>query len=189
MSFYVIYTQLFHWSENAIIFRQFWSLAVLEVVILTVQLVMKISSRWQHFLFSVYERAQCINYVVKYHLRVSNTLRPRQNGRHFADDTFIPIFLNENIRISIKISLKFVPEVPINNIPALVQIMACRLVGANRNQWWSVYWRIYASLGLNELTSHGGLLVTHICVSEVGDHWLWKWLAACSAPRHYPKQW
>ena len=47
-----------------------------------------------------------------------NTLRPRQNGRHFADDTFKPIFLNANIRISIKISLNFVPKVPINNIPA-----------------------------------------------------------------------
>ena len=53
-----------------------------------------------------------------------NTLRPRQNGRHFADDTFKPIFLNENIRISIKISLKFVPKVPISNVPAMVQIMA-----------------------------------------------------------------
>ena len=30
-----------------------------------------------------------------------NTLRPRQDGRHFADT-----FLNENVRISIKISLK-----------------------------------------------------------------------------------
>ena len=58
-----------------------------------------------------------------------NTLRPRQNGRHFADDTFKPIFLNENIRISIKISLKFVPKVPINNNSALVQIMAWRRPG------------------------------------------------------------
>ena len=47
-----------------------------------------------------------------------NPWRPRRNGRHFADDTFEPIFLNENIRISNKISLKFVPQVPINNIPA-----------------------------------------------------------------------
>ena len=54
-----------------------------------------------------------------------NTLRLRQNGRHFADDNFKHIiFLNENVRISIKISLKFVPKDPINNIPALVQIMA-----------------------------------------------------------------
>ena len=53
-----------------------------------------------------------------------NTLRPRQNGRHFADDIFKCIFLNENVWISIKISLKFVPKGPIYNIPALVQIMA-----------------------------------------------------------------
>ena len=46
------------------------------------------------------------------------------NGQHFADDTFKRIFSNENVRISIKISLKFVPKGPINNIPALVQIMA-----------------------------------------------------------------
>ena len=58
-----------------------------------------------------------------------NTLRPRQNGRRFADDTFKRIFLNENVRISIKISLKFVPKGPINNIPALVQIMAWRRSG------------------------------------------------------------
>ena len=30
-----------------------------------------------------------------------NTLRPKQNGRNFADDTFKRIFLNENVRISI----------------------------------------------------------------------------------------
>ena len=53
-----------------------------------------------------------------------NTLRPRQNGRHFADDIFKCIFLNENTSISINISLKFVPQGRINNIPAWVQIMA-----------------------------------------------------------------
>ena len=35
-------------------------------------------------------------------------------------------FQNENVWISIKISLKFVPKGPIKNIPALVQIMAWR---------------------------------------------------------------
>ena len=39
-----------------------------------------------------------------------NTLRPRQNGRHFTDDPFKCIFLSETVRISINISLKFVPE-------------------------------------------------------------------------------
>ena len=41
-----------------------------------------------------------------------NTLKLRQNGRHFADDTFNRISLNENVRISIKISLKFIPKDP-----------------------------------------------------------------------------
>ena len=58
-----------------------------------------------------------------------NTLKPRQNGRHFADDTFKCIFLNENVWISITIWLGFVPKGPINNIPALVQIMAWRRPG------------------------------------------------------------
>ena len=58
-----------------------------------------------------------------------NTLRPRQNGRLFADDTFKHIFLNENVRISIKISLNFVSKGPIDNNPALVQIMAWRRPG------------------------------------------------------------
>ena len=58
-----------------------------------------------------------------------NTLRPRQNGRHFADNIFNCIFLNENAWISLKISLKFVPKVRINNIPSLVQIMAWRRSG------------------------------------------------------------
>ena len=58
-----------------------------------------------------------------------NTLRPRQNGRHFADYFFKCIFLIENVSIAIKISLKFVPKGPINNIPELVQIMAWRRPG------------------------------------------------------------
>ena len=57
------------------------------------------------------------------------TLRLRQNGCHFTDDIFKCIFLNENVSIAIKISLKFVPKGPINNIPALVQIMAWRHPG------------------------------------------------------------
>ena len=70
-----------------------------------------------------------------------------------SDDIFKWIFLNENVWILIKISLKFVFKGPINNIPALVQIMGWRQQATSHylNQWWLVYWRIYASLGLNEL--------------------------------------
>ena len=57
----------------------------------------------------------------------TNILRPRQNGRHFAD-IFKCIFLNENVCVSIKISLIFVPNGLINYKSSLVQIMACRLL-------------------------------------------------------------
>ena len=96
-----------------------------------------------------------------------NTLRPRQNGRHFADDTFKRIFLKENVRISIKISLKFVPKGPIDNIPALFEIMA---------------WRRPGDKPLSEAMVVS--LLTHICVVRpqwVNIHpltscWLGTWL-------------
>ena len=80
-------------------------------------------------------------------------MMPRQNGCHFPDDILKHIFLNENVSILIKISLRFAPEGPINNIPALVDIMAWRRPGDKSlsEQWWLVYWRMYASLGINEL--------------------------------------
>ena len=58
-----------------------------------------------------------------------NTLRLRQNGRHFADATLKCFFLYESIWILVDISLKFVPRIQINNIPSLVQIMAWRQPG------------------------------------------------------------
>ena len=58
-----------------------------------------------------------------------NTLKPSQDGRHFPDDIFRCIVLNENTWIAINISLSFVPKGPIDNIPALVQIMAWRRSG------------------------------------------------------------
>ena len=52
-----------------------------------------------------------------------------QSGRHFADDIFTCFFLIEKFCIWILISLKFVPKGPIDNNPALVQIMAWRRIG------------------------------------------------------------
>ena len=142
MSFYVIYTQLFHWSENAIIFRQFWSLAVLEVVILTVQLVMKISSRWQHFLFSVYERAQCVNYVVK-------SLLWRHNECHgISNHQPHECLLNRLFgRRSKKTSKLRVTGLCLGNSPETVENV-------------SIWWRHHVIWAYS--TSHGGLCVTHI---------------------------
>ena len=51
-------------------------------------------------------------------LSADNTLMPRQNCRHFADDIFKRILLTENVTllISPKVSLKSVLKVRINNI-------------------------------------------------------------------------
>ena len=46
-----------------------------------------------------------------------------------ADDNFKCIFFNENYRILIEISLKFVPRSATDNKPALVQVMALRWRG------------------------------------------------------------
>ena len=78
-----------------------------------------------------------------------NTLRPRQDVRHFPEDILKCIFLNENVWISLTISLKCVRKVRINNIPSLVQIMAWRRPG-------------------NKLLSEPMMvnLPTHICVTR-----------------------
>ena len=60
---------------------------------------------------------------------IINTLRLGQNARHFTDDIFKYIFLHENALMVLKFSLKIIPKVRINNIPALVQIMAWRRTG------------------------------------------------------------
>ena len=77
------------------------------------------------------------------------TLRPRQNGRLFADNIFTCIFLNEKVWIWINISLKFVPKGQINNIPVFVQIMA---------------WRRPGDKPLSELMMFS--LLTHKCVTR-----------------------
>ena len=50
-------------------------------------------------------------------------------NEHFADNIFKRIFFNEHVWILMKISLKFVPKGSVNDIPALVQIMAWRRSG------------------------------------------------------------
>ena len=80
-------------------------------------------SAYRHY----YLRACLISPHIKTEGSVFDILRPRQICRRFTDDIFKCIFLNENVWMSLKISPKFVPKVQINNIPALVQIMArCR---------------------------------------------------------------
>ena len=96
-------------------------------------------------------------------MRWLNTLMARQHGRCFTD-IFKCIILNENEWILIKMSMKFVPKGPINNIAALIQVMA----------WcWSgnkpLSQPMVIRLPLNELTHLP--LVPHICVSELDQPW------------------
>ena len=74
-----------------------------------------------------------------------NILRSWQNGRHVPDDIFKSIFLNANVSIAIKISLKCVPRGPNNYIRALA-------------------WRRLGDKPLSEPTM--GSLPTHICVTR-----------------------
>ena len=100
----------------------------------------------------------CLGLCVRF-----NTLRLRQDGRHFPDDIFKCIYLNENAQILLKKSLKFVPKVRMNNIPALVQIMAWRRPGdkplcepmmvslpthicVTRSQWVNGLWQCRISM-------------------------------------------
>ena len=64
--------------------------------------------------------------VMQCHLKRTNA-GTLTYGAYFPDDIFKCILLNENVWFPIEISLKFVCKGLINNIPALVQIMAwCR---------------------------------------------------------------
>ena len=92
-----------------------------------------------------------------------NSLRLIRNRRHFADDILKWIFLNDNVLTSIKISLNFIPKGPINNIPALVWIMA---------------WHRSDNKPLSEPMMI--ILLMHICITQ--PQWVnklnnkWQWL-------------
>ena len=66
-----------------------------------------------------------------YHMILSNRYSHKFSLTHGGRDKWTPFcrrhcqinFVNENIYISIKISLTLIPKGPINNIPTLVQIM------------------------------------------------------------------
>ena len=79
-----------------------------------------------------------------------NTLKPEQNGCHFADNIFRCILLNDNFHIPIWISLKFVAEGWIDNKSALIQVMFWQRTGTNHylNQHWP---RVMKPYDQNEL--------------------------------------
>ena len=101
------------------------TITIKMIMIMTMTMIITITIMWP-------KEVDSFNPPMAMHNDILNTLRSRQNGQHFADDIFKCIFLNENVSISIEISLMFVPKGPINNIPAFVQIMAWRRPGDKR---------------------------------------------------------
>ena len=103
-----------------------------------------------------------------------DTSPPSQNGRHFADDIFKCIFMNEKFRVLIQISLKFIPRGLIENKAALVQVMACRRTGDKP---------------LSEPMM--ARIPTHICITQpqwfntkMGHHWFRYWTGTKQAKSH-----
>ena len=70
-----------------------------------------------------------INYGVSDKTVYFSSSNPGQNGPHSTDDDLRYNFVDEKFCILTKISQKFVPKCPIDNSPALVQIMACHRIG------------------------------------------------------------
>ena len=85
-----------------------------------------------------------------------------------ADDIFNCIFLNWNDRIPIQMSLKYVPMSPIDNKPALVQVMAwCRTGDKPLPEPMMTHWRIYAALGGDGLNGTGAWINNYIPLFHV----------------------
>ena len=131
-----------------------------------------------------------------------NTLSLRQNGRHFADDIFKCIFLNQNV-------LNFIPRGRINNTPALARIMAlcrggdkplsepmmvCLLthICVIRPQWVNLrrasdernicIWDLLAHF-VRLLNSLAGAVFLSSCYGLTFEHCFWNWTQV-NATRH-----
>ena len=121
-------------TQNNLKLLSLWMSYGMWIASISVQLTLLLQHQIVHFYINSW-RGICasINWAPLVQITVSisclNSLRQRKNRRHFADNVFKCNFLNENVWIPIKMSLKFVPKGPINNIPALVQKMAWRQTG------------------------------------------------------------
>ena len=70
------------------------------------------------------------NKVIRSPILNINTLSPRQNGRHFADDIPKHFVLTKMLKLRFKLHWSLFPRVWLTiNIPALLQIMAWRWSG------------------------------------------------------------
>ena len=100
----------------------------------------------------------------------------KKSGRHFADDIFKCIFMNESVWISIKSSLK-------------IQIKTFQYWFGSHylNQWWLVYWRIYALLGLTWSIAHW--IASQNLIIHIDHHWCRYCTASCCLPSYHRAEW
>ena len=88
---------------------------------------------------------------IGYILIFTHILRLRQDGRHVSRRHFqmhlkiVGFWLNFHWNIFARVQLTIIQH------RVRLWLGAQQATSHYLNQWWSVYWRIYASLGLNEL--------------------------------------
>ena len=122
-----------------------------------------------------------IHILIRRHLYIEtgpwrfNTLRPRQNGLHFADGIFKHIILNANGSVSIKISPKFVPKDPINNIRHWFRYwLGVDQARSNYpNQWCIDFRHIYVLQDLNELRQKFKIHIVSNWIYNINTHVKW----------------
>ena len=96
-----------------------------------------------------------------------------------TDDNFKCIFWNENDIILIQISLKFVPRSPINNKPDSGKCLALnRLQAISWTNADLIHWRIYASLGGDELKHVSYLHTILFWIILLWLYFTWIWIHA-----------
>ena len=149
---------------------------ILHIISLTEQHIMDILSKLPRFLFIKMFANHCCDVALTLVQGGSGWLyiTPGQMASILAGDILKCIFLNQNDKIPIQISLKFVPRNPIYNEPALVQIMAwCRignkLLSESMMTWWPISLMYICSTrgggGMNYSTKH---FMPQICHNKSG---------------------
>ena len=107
------------------------------------------------------------NNDLPYSISYLDIVRWRLGGRgcHFVDVIFKCIFLNENFRISNKISLKYFPRGAINNMSAFIQTVAWRRTGGKPLSE-PMMTQFIAKVGLNDLTEGTPLYIPRLLLID-----------------------
>ena len=121
-----------------------------------------------------------------------NSLAPGRCASYLKFVTFKVVSRINILSISCEIVLRWMPQGLIDGKSTLVQVMAwCRLATSHYlSQCWPRSLsptRHMASLGHKELT-HCGLVTPH-GITDLGHHWLRKWLGAEQETNHYLNKW